>query len=62
MFAYLVFGESGALLEQLERRHQEARRAEPALQSVVLAEGFLQWMKPVLGLFEAFDCPDLGAL
>ena len=46
------------LLEQRDRRHHEARRAEAAHQSVVVAEGLLHRMKRC-AIREAIDGPDV---
>src|SRR5919201_1563573 len=47
-------------LEEIERRHQHPRRAEPALQAVVLAECLLERMELAVA-HQAFDRDDLGA-
>src|SRR6266478_1752174 len=41
IFADLAFARIGVILHQVERAHHHARRAEAALQRVVVAEGFL---------------------
>ncbi len=52
---------SGLLLQRVRRQHQEARRAEAALQAVVVDEGLLQRMQ-LLAVGEPFDGADLPAV
>jgi hypothetical protein len=57
----LVLGRLGIALEELRRGHDHARRAEPALQPVLLPEGVLDRVQlAVLG--HAFDRGDLRAV
>src|SRR5439155_24380723 len=51
----------GLHAQEIERGHQHARRAEAALEPVVLVEGLLQRVKLAV-LHQAFDRPELGAL
>src|SRR5215204_4143309 len=48
--ADLVLGGVRVLVEQPARRHQHARRAEPALQRVLLVEALLHGIQPAIGL------------
>src|SRR6266478_8396286 len=61
LMANLVFRRLGVALNELCRRHDHARGAEPALQAVLLPEAFLDGVElAVLG--HPFDGPDLGAV
>src|SRR5919106_3333126 len=51
---------TGAASQQLARRHDDARGAVPALQSVLLPERLLQRMQAVLGVGEPLDRRDLA--
>ena len=48
-------------MNEIHRRHQHARRAEPALQRVVFREKLLQRMH-LAALRQAFDRADLGTV
>src|SRR5580765_884405 len=60
--ANLVFVRLRVLLQQVDRRHHHAGRAEPALQSVALAERRLHRVQLAVLAAEALDRRDLGAL
>ena len=49
------------LLDQTDRTHDLAGRAEPALQAIVGEKGLLHRMKPI-ALRHAFDRQDVGAV
>src|SRR3990170_8349197 len=57
----LVIGRIGVALEQVDRGHDHARRAEPALEAVLLPECVLHRMELIAG-GDAFDGPDAGAI
>ena len=52
---------ASTLLDQTDRAHDLARRAEPALQAIMGNERLLHRMKPV-ALRHAFDGQDVGAV
>src|SRR5262245_59845210 len=56
----LLVSRIGVVPEEGGHGHDEARRAEPALQPVVVAEGRLHWREPTLGRGHALDRHDLG--
>src|SRR5262249_32802089 len=56
--ANLWLGGIRAVLQELRQRHEETRRAEPALQAVVLPEGLLQRIEPV-AVGQRLHGPDL---
>ena len=57
----LVVADVRIVLQRVRRQHQEARRAEAALQAVVVDEGLLQRMQ-LLAVGEPFDGADLPAV
>ncbi len=57
----LVVADVRIVLQRVRRQHQEARRAEAALQAVVIDEGLLQRMQR-LAIGEPFDGADLPAV
>src|SRR5215510_13967553 len=60
--ADLLLGRIGIVAQEFEQRRQHARRAEAALQAVVVAERFLERMKLGLRRRDAFDGQDLVAV
>ena len=60
--ADLVVGRVRVVAQERGRRHDEAGRAEPALQAVVVAERRLDRRQRAVGAAEALDGGDLGAV
>ena len=60
--ADVVVGGLGILLQPGQDRHQDTRRAEAALQAVGLLKGGLQGVQGAIGLGQAFDRAELGAV
>ena len=60
--ADFFFGRIGIVAQQLDQRRQNARRAEAALQAVIVAERLLQRMQRVGIGRDAFDGHDLVAV
>src|SRR5690606_5952218 len=60
--ADLALGRAGVALEQVRRRHHHARRAEAALQAVIVLEGLLDDAERAVRVGHALDRPDLRAL
>src|SRR5687767_13473564 len=60
--AHLLLGRIGIVAQKLEQRRQHARRAEAALQAVIVAERFLERMKLGGRRRDAFDGQDLVAV
>src|SRR5665213_725205 len=58
----LLIARVGIAIQDLLRRHDHARRAEAALQSVLIPEGFLDLVQLAVGGGHAFDGQDLGAI
>src|SRR5215217_8756860 len=56
--ADLLLRRVGVLVEESSRRHEHPRRAEPALQCVVLVEALLDRVQPAV-LLERLDRADL---
>src|SRR6185503_19150282 len=60
--ADLLLGGARVLLQQRDRGHHEARRAEAALERVVLVERLLDGVELAPGAGEALDRRHLGAV
>src|ERR1700682_5236290 len=60
--ANLLFGRIGIVAQEFDQRRQHARRAEAALQPVIVAECFLQRVHLVGRWSDAFDREDLVSI
>src|SRR5262249_37711867 len=60
--AHLAFGGIGVVAQELDQRRENSRRAEAALQAVIVAKGFLQRMQLVGAGRDALDGENLVAV